>query len=436
VNLVNGMAGYLLKYGRVLDPSQGLDASLDLRMRNGHIAEIAPQLTAEAGETVIDCSGCWVAPGLVDIHVHLREPGQDHKETLQSGGEAALAGGFTTLCCMPNTEPPLDSPARVRELLQRAARETPCRVYVVAALTQEMRGEQLCDYEGLKRAGAVAVSDDAFPVQSAKVMRRAMRTCAVVGLPVLTHCEEKSLTEGASMHEGEVSALLGVRGMPASAEAIQIARNALLALETGCHLHIQHLSTALGLALIRFFRERGATLTTEVTPHHLLLTHHACEGFDTHAKMNPPLRTQADVDALSEGLIRGDIDCIATDHAPHARFEKEQPFESAPFGIVGLETALSCVLKWNLDRGEPLTPLELIARLSTRPAQLLGLPAGSLQRGAAADVVVIDPSAQWEVIPEQFRSMGRNTPFAGWQLPGKVRHVFVGGERVATVSNP
>jgi dihydroorotase len=430
------MASYLLKNGRVLDPSQGLDASLDLRIRNGHVAEIAPQLTAEAGETVIDCSGCWVAPGLVDIHVHLREPGQDYKESLRSGGEAALAGGFTTLCCMPNTEPPLDSPARVRELLQRAARETPCRVYVVAALTQEMRGEQLCDYEGLKRAGAVAVSDDAFPVQSAKVMRRAMRACAAVGLPVLTHCEEKNLTEGASMHEGEVSAQLGLRGMPTSAEAIQIARNALLALETGCHLHIQHLSTALGLALIRFFRERGAILTVEVTPHHLLLTHHACEGFDTATKMNPPLRTQADVDALSEGLIRGDIDCIATDHAPHARFEKEEPFESAPFGIVGLETALGCILKWNIDRGEPLTPLELIARLSTRPAQLLGLPAGSLQRGAIADVVVIDPSTHWEVVPERFRSMGRSTPFAGWQLPGKVRHVFVGGERVATVSNP
>jgi len=424
------MASYLLKNGRVLDPSQGLDAPLDLRIRNGHIAEMAPQLTAEAGETVIDCTDCWVAPGLVDIHVHLREPGQDYKETLQSGGEAALAGGFTTLCCMPNTEPPLDSPARVRELLQRAAQATPCRVYVVAALTQSMRGEQLCDYEGLQRAGAVAVSDDAFPIQSAAVMRRAMRACAAVGLPVLTHCEEQSLTEGASMHEGEVSALLGLRGMPASAEAIPIARNALLALETGCHLHIQHLSTAIGLALIRFFREQGATLTTEVTPHHLLLTHHACEGFDTHAKMNPPLRTQTDVDALSEGLIRGDIDCITTDHAPHARFEKEQPFESAPFGVVGLETALSCILKWNRERGEPLTPLELIARLSTRPAQLLGLPAGSLQRGAVADVVVIDPSADWVVLPEQFRSMGKNTPFAGWRLPGRVRHVLVGGEVV------
>ncbi|MEN3000496.1 MAG: dihydroorotase [Armatimonadota bacterium] len=426
------MANYLLKGGRVLDPSQGIDQYADLRIREGRVAEIAPDLALEGGETFIDCTGCWVAPGLVDLHVHLREPGQSYKETLQSGGEAAVAGGFTTICCMPNTEPPLDSLALVRELLQRAERESPCRVYVVAALTQGMRGELLCDYEGLKRAGAVAVSDDAFPVQSAAVMRRAMRACAAVGLPVLTHCEDTSLTEGASMHEGAVSALLGLRGMPASAEAILIARNALLALETGCHLHIQHLSTAIGLELIRFFRQRGASITTEVTPHHLLLTHHACEGFDPNAKMNPPLRTAADVDALSDGLIRGEIECVATDHAPHARFEKEQPFGLAPFGVVGLETALSCVLYWNAARGEPLTPLELIARLSTRPAQLLGLPAGTLQIGTPADVVVIDPNARWQVNPEQFRSMGRNTPFAGWELPGRVRHTFVNGIRVYT----
>ncbi len=424
------MANYLLKHGRVLDPSQGLDIHADLRIRGERIADIAPALSSESGETLIDCTDCWVAPGLVDIHVHLREPGQSYKETLQTGGEAAVAGGFTTLCCMPNTEPPLDSPALVRELCQRAKRESPCRVYVIAALTQGMRGEQICDYEGLKRAGAVAFSDDAFPIQSAAVMRRAMRACAAVELPVLTHCEETSLTAGASMHEGEVSARLGLRGMPASAEAIQIARNALLALETGCHLHILHLSTAIGLALIRFFRQQGASLTTEVTPHHLLLTHHACEGFDTNAKMNPPLRTSADVDALSEGLIRGDIDCIATDHAPHAPFEKEQPFGLAPFGIVGLETALGCVLKWNAERGEPLTPLELIARLSTRPAQILNLPAGTLKVGALADVVVIDPQARWQVEPAQFRSQGKSTPFANWTLLGKVRHTFVNGTRV------
>lgn len=424
------MANYLLRGGRVLDPSQGLDAHADLRIREGRIAEIASHLTPEAGETVIDCANCWIAPGLVDLHVHLREPGQSYKETLQTGGEAAVAGGFTSICCMPNTEPPLDSPALVCELLQRAERESPCRVYVVAALTQGMHGEQLCDYEGLKRAGAVACSDDAFPIQSAAVMRRAMRACAAAGLPVLTHCEETSLTEGASMHEGEVSARLGLRGMPPSAEALQIARNALLALETGCRLHIQHLSTAIGLTLIRFFRQQGASITTEVTPHHLLLTHHTCEGFDTNAKMNPPLRTPADVDALSEGLIRGDIDCIATDHAPHARFEKEQPFGLAPFGIVGLETALGCVLKWNADRGEPLSPLELIAHLSTRPAQILGLPAGTLQQGAPADVVVIDPDARWQVNPEQFRSMGKNSPFVGWTLSGRVCHTFVNGVRV------
>jgi len=424
------MANYLLRGGRVLDPSQGLDRQVDLRIRGGHIAQLAPNLTPEGDETVIDCADLWVAPGLVDIHVHLREPGQSYKETLQTGGEAAVAGGFTTICCMPNTDPPLDSPALIMELRRRAERESPCRVYVVAALTQGMRGEQLCDYEALKRAGAVACSDDAFPIQSAAVMRRAMRACATLELPVLTHCEETSLTEGASMHEGEVSARLGLQGMPASAEAISIARNALLALETGCHLHIQHLSTAIGLKLIRFFRQLGTRLTAEVAPHHLLLTHHACEGFDTNAKMNPPLRTQADVDALSTGLAEGSIDCVATDHAPHARFEKEQPFPAAPFGIVGLETALGCMLKWNIDRGEPLTPLELIRRMSTRPAQILGLPGGTLKEGAPADVVVIDPNEHWQVQPEQFRSLGRNTPFAGWTLVGKVRATFVGGVRV------
>ncbi len=424
------MANYLLRHGRVIDPAQGLDSRADVRIRDGRIAEIAPQLTPEAGETLIDCADCWVAPGLVDIHVHLREPGQSYKETLQSGGEAAVAGGFTSICCMPNTEPPLDSPALVRELLWRAERESPCRVYVVAALTQAMRGEQLCDYAALRQAGAVAVSDDAFPIQSAAVMRRAMRACAAIGLPVLTHCEDQSLTTGASMHEGEVSARLGLRGMPASAETIMIARNALLALETGCHLHIQHLSTAVGLELVRLFRRLGASLTTEVTPHHLLLTHHACDGFNTDAKMNPPLRTQADCDALSEGLIAGDIDCIATDHAPHAAFEKEQPFGQAPFGIVGLETALGCILHWNAARGEPLSPLELLYRLSTRPAQILGLPAGTLQVGAPADVVVIDPSARWTVDPAGFRSLGKSTPFARWELPGRVRYTFVGGERV------
>ena len=421
------MNAYLLKNGRILDPTQHWDMRGDLRVREGRIAEIAPVLTPEAGETLIDCTGCWVAPGLVDIHVHLREPGQSYKETLQTGGAAAVAGGFTSICCMPNTDPPLDNPTLVREILARAKRESPCKVYVVAALTQGMRGELPCDYHALKQAGAVACSDDAFPVQSAEVMRRAMLGCAAYGLPVVTHCEDQTLSAGASMHAGAVSALLGLKGAPSSAETVQIARNALLAQETGCALHIQHLSTAIGVSLVRWFKAQGVPITTEVTPHHLLLTESACAQFDPDAKMNPPLRTEADREALTQGVRDGVIDCIATDHAPHAPFEKAQPFPAAPFGVLGLETALGCVLLWNAQLPQPLEPLQIVNLLSTAPARVMGLPAGTLQVGAPADVVVIDPERRWRVNPAELRSQSRNTPFKGWELIGKVRYTFVDG---------
>lgn len=426
------MTGYLLKHGRLLDPAQSLDMRGDLRMRGGRIAEIAPALTPEAGETVIDCTDCWIAPGLVDIHVHLREPGQSYKETLQTGGAAAVAGGFTSVCCMPNTDPPLDSPMLVREILERARRESPCKVYVVAALTQGMRGEAPCDYHALKQAGAVACSDDAFPVQSAEVMRRAMLGCAAYDLPVVTHCEDKTLSEGASMHAGAISAQLGLKGAPGSAETVQIARNALLAQETGCHLHIQHLSTAMGVELIRFFKAQGVRISCEVSPHHLLLTDAACAEFDTDAKMNPPLRSEADRAALTQGVLQGVIDCIATDHAPHAPFEKAQPFPAAPFGILGLETALGCVLLWNSRLPNPLEPLQIVNLLSTAPARLMGLLAGTLQVGAPADIVVIDPNLRWRVNSAELRSRSKNTPFKGWELIGKARSTFVDGVLVHT----
>lgn len=419
---------YLLKNGRMIDPSQGLDRHGDLRIRAGRIAEVAAHLTPEADERVIDCTDCWIAPGLVDIHVHLRDLGQRHKETLQTGGAAAVAGGFTSICCMPNTEPPLDSPRLVQEILARAERESPCRVYVVAALTQGMRGELPTDYPALKQAGAIACSDDAFPVQSAAVMRLAMQGCAAYGLPVITHCEDKSLSEGASMHAGVVSARLGVMGAPASAETIHLARNALLAQETNCRLHIQHLSTAVGVALVQFFKAQGVPISAEVSPHHLLLTEQACVGFDTNAKMNPPLRSEADRHALTQGVLSGIIDCIATDHAPHAAFEKAQPFAVAPFGIIGLETALGAVLRWNSTLPQPMTPLQIINLLSTAPARLLGLPAGSLRLGAPADVVVIDPQLHWRVSEAELHSKSKNTPFKGWELIGRARYTFVEGD--------
>ncbi|GIV08609.1 MAG: dihydroorotase [Fimbriimonadales bacterium] len=424
------MTTYLLKNGRLVNPTQNADGYGDLRIRMGRIAEVAPALTPEVGETVIDCTDCWIAPGLVDIHVHLREPGQSHKETLQSGGAAAVVGGFTSICCMPNTDPPLDSPTLVRELLARAERESPCKVHAVAALTQGMRGETPCDYHALKRAGAVACSDDAYPVQSAEVMRRAMLGCAAYGLPVVTHCEDKTLSADGSIHAGVVSARLGLKGAPASAETVQIARNALLAQETDCHLHIQHLSTAMGVELIRFFKAQGVQITTEVSPHHLLLTDEACAQFDTDAKMNPPLRTEADRARLTQGVLEGVIDCIATDHAPHAPFEKAQSFVHAPFGIVGLETALGCILRWNRELSQPLTPLQIVNLMSTIPARLMGLPAGTLEVGATADVVVIDPNLRWRVNPAELRSKSHNTPFKGWELQGKARYTFVNGDLV------
>lgn len=438
------MPNLLLRKGRVLDPSRSLDQQADVRIREGRIAEIAPDLQPQPGEHSIECEGWWVCPGLIDLHVHLREPGQTYKEDIESGSQAAVAGGFTAVCCMPNTDPPLDNPTLVQELRRRAEQRAACSVYPVAALTKGMKGEELCDYAALKAAGAVAVSDDGFPLQSAKVMEQAMRWCAAIRLPVATHCEDQALTAGGSLNEGVVSTQLGLQGMPAIAEASPLARNALLALATGCRLHIQHLSTALGLELVRFFKRVGAegrfstllpaspsfAISAEVTPHHLLLTEEACEGFRTEAKMNPPLRTQQDVEALALGLQEGTIECIATDHAPHAAFEKALPFARAPFGIVGLETAVGCVLTWNARQREPLSPLKLVSLMSTHPATLFNLPGGTLAIGAPADITVIDPQAHWSVRPEKFRSKGRNTPFTGWELTGKVRMTLVKGQIV------
>lgn len=439
----------------MIDPSQELDRVADVRVLDGCVAEIGQNLKSEGSESTIDCSGFWVTPGLIDVHVHLREPGQTHKEDLESGGNAAVAGGFTSVCCMPNTSPALDHPAIVREMLQKAERVSPSRVYVVAALTRNMAGEQLCDYPALKSAGAVAVSDDAFPIQSSAVMRNAMRWCAALDLPVVTHCEDKSLTEGGSLNEGRVSTKLGLKGMPAVAEDIQIARNCLLALETGCRLHIQHLSTEMGLKLVSFFKEqeRGRTgdgvkrlykwtpktakllgkplISCEVSPHHLLLTELACEAFDTNAKMNPPLRTEADRTTLSwslrDGFNEGIIDCIATDHAPHAPFEKSRTFPEAPLGIVGLETALGCMMTANSRFGQ-LEPSDLVRLMSTNPALLFNLPGGTLRQGAPADITVIDPEARWTVEPDKFCSKSRNTPFGGWTLQGRAVYTLVGGE--------
>ncbi|NUL81287.1 MAG: dihydroorotase [Armatimonadetes bacterium] len=414
------MSSLLLRGGRVIDPANSRDETADLHVDDGLIV-------ASGGAEVIDCGGLWVCPGLIDPHVHFREPGQTHKEDIDTGSMSAAAGGYASVACMPNTSPSIDNPELVRQLMERAKN---VRLYVVAAMTEGMAGERLTDYAALKEAGAIAVSDDAYPLQSARMMREGMRLAARVGLPVVTHCEDKSLTVPGAIHEGEVAERLGVPGMPSVAEEIHIARNALLALETGAHLHVQHLSTALGIDLIRYFRQLGAKITCEVAPHHLLLTDKAVLAEGTMAKMNPPLRTQKDADALSQALIQGEIDHIATDHAPHTAEEKTQPLGQAPFGIVGLETALPLMLEWNRRHGDPLSPMRLIELMSTAPARVFGLNAGSLSPGQPADIVVIDPDRERMVKPQDLKSKSKNTPFGGWILRGWPVMTILGGRIV------
>ncbi len=418
----------ILKNGRIVDPAAGVDAVGDVRIADGRIVAVAPGGALTGGDE-IDCTGMIVAPGLIDIHVHLRVPGQEYKEDLESGLGSAAAGGFTAVACMPNTKPVIDQAPIVRDLLAGAAQVGKARLHVIAAISKDMANRELSEMADLQGAGAVAVSDDAFQVQDAEFMRRAMEYAGMLGLPVLAHCEDTRLTEGGSMNEGFVSTVLGIKGMPREAYEIDVARNCLLAMQTGCHLHILHVSTAREVELIRFFKGLGAPVTAETGPHYWCLTDDACRGYNTDAKMNPPLRTQADCDAMVEGLADGTLDCIATDHAPHAAYEKAQEFALAPFGIHGLETSLALGVT-HLVRTGKLSWSDLIRRMSTEPARILGLPGGSLTVGEPADVVVIDPEQEWTVDPELFVSKGRNTPFAGTRLHGRAVLTLVGGVKV------
>ncbi|MFM7321012.1 MAG: dihydroorotase [Armatimonadota bacterium] len=415
----------ILRGGRIVDPASGIDAVGDLRIADGKVAAVAPGGTLEGG-AVVDCTGRIVAPGLIDIHVHLRVPGQEYKEDLESGLASAAAGGFTAVACMPNTKPVIDQAAIVRDLLAGASTVGKARLHVIAALSKGMANHELSEMADLRDAGAVAVSDDAFQVQDAEFMRRAMEYAGMLGLPVLAHCEDTRLTEGGCMNEGYVSTVLGLKGMPREAYEIDVARNCLLALRTGCHLHILHVSTAREAALIRFFKDLGAPVTAETGPHYWCLTDDACRGYETNAKMNPPLRTAEDCEAMVQGLVDGTLDCIATDHAPHAAYEKAQEFALAPFGIHGLETSLALGATHLVATGR-LTWPDLIRRMSTEPARILGLAGGRIAVGDPADIVVIDPEARWTVDPETFESKGRNTPFAGVELTGRAVATIVGG---------
>ena len=422
------MKAVLLKNGRLLDPATGDLVDADIRVEGGKIAAMGSDLS-RSGSEVIDLKGRLVLPGLIDLHVHLREPGFEWKETIATGTRAAARGGFTAVACMPNTRPVADSPEVIRRIRETAEREGAVRVLPIGAITRGERGRELTDMAALKEAGAVAVSDDGVGIQDSRVMRDAMRMAASLGLPLVAHCEDDSLAAGGSVHDGEFAARHGLKGIPGEAESVHVARDILLAEATGVHYHVCHISDANSVRLVREAKRRGQRVTAEVTPHHLLLCDEDIPGPDPDYKMNPPLRTRRDRAALIKGLKDETIDIIATDHAPHTPEEKGEGMERAPFGIVGLETAFPLLFTHLVLTGE--LSLGCLADLLTRrPARLFGLPWGELTVGGDADLTVIDLEEERAIDPDAFLSKGRNTPFAGWRVKGWPVLTLVAGRAV------
>ena len=416
----------LIRNGRVLDPAAGVDEVQDLLITEGRIARTGKGLTAPAGARTVDASGKVVCPGFIDIHTHLREPGYEYKETIASGTRAAAAGGFTAVCCMANTFPVNDNRAVTDYILAKARVEGVVRVYPIGAVTRNLEGSQLAELAEQAEAGCVAFSDDGKCVMNAELYRRAMEYSLPFGTPIISHAEDCHLARDAVMNEGLVSTELGLSGEPAAAEEVMVARDIVLAELTGAHVHIAHVSTAGAVRMMREAKARGVRVTTEATPHHLLLTDEAVRSWDPNTKMAPPLRTKRDVEALREALADGTIDCVATDHAPHALAEKEDEFPEAADGIVGLETAVSLLLD-RLVRPGIIDLPTLVTRLSSGPARVLNLPGGSLAPGAAADLTILDLEQPWTVDPMRFRSRSRNTPFGGWTGTGAPWMTIVGG---------
>ena len=428
----------LIQNGRVIDPSQNIDSVCDVLVDEGTIAQIGPNLSVDEAE-IFDATGLIVAPGFVDIHVHGRTPGQEYKEDTASLSASAAAGGFTTLCVMPNTLPTIDNRSVVEDILARAKSEgNGVRIHPIASVSIAAKNEQLSEFAELKSAGAVAVSDDAFPVQDADFLRRTFRYAKTLGLVTMLHCEDIALTGGGHagvgrgggvMNEGVVSNELGLRGMPRVSEEIAVYKACALAREVGNHVHILHVSTRAAVDIVREFKRQNVRITAEAGPHHFGLVDEAVRGYNTNAKMNPPLRTREDCDALIEGLRDGTIDAIATDHAPHAAHEKDREFDAAPFGIVGLETSLPVSLKVLVESGV-LNLNQLVEKMSTKPAQILNLDAGTLKIGARADVCAFNESENWTLNRDELRSKSHNTPFHGHEMTGRVRATWAGGKRV------
>ncbi len=416
----------LVKGGILLDPLTGEMAGKDVLVSGGKIAGTGRDLSPGNAVEVLDATGKYVVPGLIDMHVHLREPGYEAKETILTGTRAAVRGGFTSVACMPNTNPVADTAALIKYILHRAGEEGAAHVFPVGSITRGSKGQELAEMGDMRKAGAVAFSDDGMPVADAGLMRRAMQYARMLGVPIISHCEELELSSGGSMHEGYMSTVLGLKGIPASSEEVMVAREILLAGETGCRVHIAHVSTAGSVRLVREAKSRGVPVTAEVTPHHFTLTDEAVAGYNTSTKVNPPLRTAADVAAIKEGLADGTIDVIATDHAPHTVEEKDVEYDRAPFGLVGLETAVGLVWTGLVETGV-LTPLQAITKMTLNPARVLNIPRGALEPGAIADITIIDPDLTWTVDANLFESKGRNTPFHGMTLKGRACATVTGG---------
>jgi len=417
----------ILKNGRLFDPQRGLDRVGDVVLQDDRVRDVGPEIAA-SGPGVIDCTGLIVAPGFIDLHVHLREPGFEYKETIETGTRAAAAGGFTAVCAMPNTQPVNDNAGATEHVAHRARELGHARVYPIGAITEGSRGERLAAIGGMYQAGAVGFSDDGRPVMNAQILRRALEYASMYGVPVIEHAEDLNLSAGGSMHAGARSLQLGLRGISSASEAAMVARDILLAEESGAHIHIAHLSTAASARLVRDAKARGVRVTAEVTPHHLILCDDDMVDYDTNFKMNPPLRAAADREAVITALADGTIDAIATDHAPHAGHEKQQEFDRAPFGIIGLETALPLVLR--LVESGRVSLARIVDALSSSPARIFNLRGGRLEAGALADLTVFDPSREWIYDPARGLSKSRNSPFAGWRLRGAAVHTIVGGRVV------
>ncbi len=424
------MSATIIRNGRVIDPANKRDKVGDVYIEDGKIAERSEVRGQKSEVDEIDAGGLVVAPGLIDMHVHLREPGFSHKETIESGARAAAAGGFTTIVCMPNTSPPADNPATIAWIKDRAADVASVNVLPTGAISKNLAGEELAPIGSLGQAGVVAITDDGRCIQNHELMRRAVEYTSMVGLPVLDHCQDYNLVGNGVVHEGYWSTLLGLPGWPAAGEEVIVMRNILLAELCDHHIHCQHISVAGSVRLIREARARGLKISGEVCPHHIALTDEAIQNFDTNFKMNPPLRSQPDVDAILDGIADGTLSILVSDHAPHADFEKEVEFDAAPFGIVGLETELGLFLDLLVNKHRKIDIRRLIEMYTIEPAKLLKLDAGTLSVGAAADVTLIDPDLEWTVKTDKFQSASRNSPFEGWKLTGRAVRTIVRGETV------